>query len=88
MFGSVTHGVRPFEQRGKWPPDLHCVSSAPSEISYGGFSSSTASNPLLAAANFTHRSRCAYRPPLFVSLVPGVGSVVGLASKRHRRLLT
>ena len=45
---------------------IHLVSSAPSKIPYGGFSPSTASNQLQAAATFADARAPAYRLPPFV----------------------
>ena len=51
---------------------LHFVSSAPSKIPYGGFSPSTASNPLDATATFDGIHSPAYRPSLSVSPSPAL----------------
>src|SRR5437867_12733278 len=66
---------------------IHFVSSAPSKIPYGGFS------PVRLQTRFKPRPTSQTHPRLLIAVtvgisVPGVVSVVGLASKRHPELLT
>ena len=86
------HCIRPFELRGKWPPDHQHVSSPLSKIPYSGFSPVRLQTGFLPRPSSTMPSlsaRPAFPPARWLytwlqSLSPGRASaaVLGLASNR------